>query len=111
MAAKQRDPLREQFWRDTIATWRASGLTVRDYCRRHELAETSFHHWQRVLRQRDAKPASQPAMPTFLPVTVIPGATFRVEVHCPSGHVVSLPNADATTLRQLFAALAPVPPC
>jgi transposase-like protein len=111
MAKRERDRAREQFWRETFSTWQASRLTVREYCQRHQLTETAFHHWRRELRRRDAKSAPRPATPTFVPVRVIPAATLAVEVRCPSGHVVSLPNADAVTLRALFAALAPVPPC
>jgi transposase-like protein len=107
MEAKQRDPQREQFWRDAMAAWQASGLSVRQYCRRHGLAEPSFYHWRRELRQRDIRPAA--AAPAFVPVTVVPAAT--VEVRCPSGHVVTLPAADAATLRTLFAALAPEASC
>ena len=111
MSAKQRDPVREQFWRDTIRDWQASGLSVRAYCLRHQRTETAFRYWQRELRLRDAKPASRPAGPAFVPVTVISAPMLSVEIRCPSGHVVSLASADAAMLRPLFAALAPVPPC
>ena len=110
MAAKQRDPTRERSWRETILDWQASGLSIRAYCRQRQLTETAFHYWRRELRRRDAKSAPRPAA-AFVPVAVIPAAILAVEVRCPSGHVVSLPHADAATLRALFAALAPVPPC
>ncbi len=103
MEAKQR----ERFWREAMAAWRASGLSVRQYCRRHGLAEPSFYHWRRELQQRHGRRA--PSSPTFVPVTVLPAATL--EVRCPSGHVVTLPTADAATLRMLFAALAPEASC
>ena len=48
------------------------------------------------------------ALPSFVSAYA---ATLAVEVRCPSGHVVTVPAADAAMLRQLFAALAPVPPC
>ena len=111
MAAKQRDPIRERSWREAILDWQASGLSIRAYCRQRQLTETAFHYWRRELRRRDAKSGPRPATSAFVPVTVIPAAAIAVEVRCPSGHVVSLPNADAATLRALFAALAPVPPC
>jgi hypothetical protein len=107
MAKLECDPSREQHWRAVVADWRASGLSVRAFCRRRQLAEPSFYFWRRELPKREKTP-TRPA-PTFVPLTVVPVAT--IEVHCPSGHVVTLPNADATTLRHLFAALAPVPPC
>jgi len=106
MAAKQRDPHLEQFWRDVMAGWSASGLTVRDYCRRHRITETAFHYWRRELRRRGT-PATSPA---FVPVTVVPAPMIAVEVRCPSGHVVTVPAADGEALRRVFAALAGGPP-
>src|SRR4051812_21210697 len=67
MDAKQR----EQFWREALAAWQASGLSVRQYCRRHDLAEPSFYHWRRELQRRVGRPASSSA-PAFVPVTVLP---------------------------------------
>lgn len=107
MAKLQRDPARERHWRVVLADWRVSGLSIREFCRRRQLAEPSFYSWRRELLKRDKAP-SQPA-PTFVPVTVVPAAT--VEVRCPSGHVVTLSSVDPATLRHLFAALAPVPLC
>jgi transposase-like protein len=108
MEVKQRDRQRERFWRDAMAAWQASGLSVRQYCRRHGLAEPSFYHWRHELQQRDARPTAA-APPAFVPVTVVPAAA--VEVRCPTGHVVTLPAADAATLRAVFAALAPEASC
>lgn len=123
MAKKFRDPALERQWRDRVAAWAASGLTMRAFCDRQQLTETTFRHWRRELRERDAASALPPSScvtgsssagpPTFVPVTIlpnaepaVPAATHAVEVRCPSGHVVSLPNVDAATLRGLFAALA-----
>src|SRR5262245_7835810 len=110
MVTKQRDPQREQFWRDVMAGWSASGLTVRDYCRHRRLTETAFFYWRRELRRRGVSPAPA-ASPAFVPVTVVPAPSIAVEVRCPSGHVVTVPAADGETLRRVFAALAEGPPC
>jgi transposase-like protein len=105
----QRDPTRERFWRSTLAAWRSSGDSVREFCGRRDLTETAFYFWRKELRRRDGERAVRPVTPTFVPVTVIPAAA--VEVRCPSGHVVTVPGCDGSLLRILFAALAPVPPC
>jgi hypothetical protein len=108
MAKHDRDPRREAAWREALAEFRTSGQSVREFCGQRRLAESAFYYWQRELLRRDAEPAA-PASPAFVPVTVVASAT--VEVRCPSGHVVSLANADLDTLRHLFAALAPAPSC
>lgn len=108
MAKQQRDPQRERLWREVVADFQRSGRTVREFCVQRRLPESAFHYWRRELLRRDAEPASS-SQPAFVPVTVLPAAT--VEVRCPSGHVVTLPNAEAETLRRLFAALGPEASC
>jgi transposase-like protein len=107
MAKQQRDPQREQSWREVIADFQRGGRTVREFCAQRRLRESAFHYWRRELQRRDAEPAVS-STPAFVPVTVIPAT---VEVRCPSGHVVTLPNAEIETLRCLFAALAPEASC
>lgn len=114
MARGQRDPELERQWRDRMARCQASGLTVREFCRRHGLLETSFYYWKRELRKRDAaapvtlkSSSTKNSRLTFLPLTVLPTPTLSVEVRCPSGHVVLLSACDAMSLSSLFAALDP----
>jgi hypothetical protein len=113
MAKGQRDPVREQLWRERMAAWRASGLSIRAFCLRHGLTETSFHYWRRELRAREEATAASPRArgssprPRFVPVVL----AAPVEVRCPTGHVVTLANADRAALGELFAALAEGTPC
>ena len=115
MARGQRDPALERRWRERVAQWQASGLSVRAFCVQHGLIETSFYSWKRELRARDAAASTAAARsssgkksrPAFIPLTVIPAATVAVEVRCPSGHVVLVSACDAAFLASLFAALNP----
>lgn len=73
MGKAQRDPAREEFWREALRRQRGSGLTVRAFCAREQLAETAFHAWRRILRERDAeRRQDRPAAPApaFVPVVV-----------------------------------------
>ena len=115
MAKKFRDPALERRWRDRVAAWAASGLSIRAFCDQHQLTETTFQYWRRELRERDAGSVPSLASPRFVPVTVrppgepvraVPASTGSIEVRCPSGHVVSLPNADVEMLRSVFTTLA-----
>lgn len=124
MARGQRDPALEQQWRERVAGWTSSGLSVRAFCLQQGLVETSFYYWKRELRARDAaaamivaakpparkRPVAKLPPPVFMPVTVIPTATLSVEVRCPSGHVVLLPACEIASLSSLFAALTPLAP-
>src|SRR5262245_7837342 len=109
MAKQQLNVAREQHWRELVAEWRASGLSVRAFCSQRPLRGANFYSWRRELQLRDARPTSS-APSAFVPVTVTPTKAM-VEVRCPTGHVVTVTNADRDTLRQLFAALAPEPSC
>jgi len=40
-----RDPKRERRWRTLLTKWTQSGLTVRDFCRRHTLSEICGAHY------------------------------------------------------------------
>ena len=107
MGKQQRDLAREQHWRSLVSEWQASGVSVREFCLQRQVKEASFYSWRRELQRRDPPSAAKSA---FVPVTVVPMAAL-VEVRCPSGHVITLPNANIETLRQLFAALTPESPC
>lgn len=115
MARGQRDPALERQWRERMAQWEASGLSVRAFCLRQGVTEPTFHYWKRELRARDQATAASSAQkssakqspPKFVPVTVLPAATVSVEVRCPSGHVVCLSSCEVSALASLFAALTP----
>ena len=104
MARGQRDPRRERFWRDVLRRQKGSGLTVRAFCAREQLAETAFHAWRRILRERDAEgrqgravpPAAAAPAPAFVPVVVREAersepADGRIVIDLRGGRVMRLP--------------------
>ena len=44
---------KEQYWRSHVDAWLASGLSIRAYCQRQGVIETSFYAWRRELNIRD----------------------------------------------------------
>ena len=44
MSSSQRDPARERFWREATSRQAASGLSVREFCRREKLGVRSVKH-------------------------------------------------------------------
>jgi transposase len=79
-------PVKEQFWRRTIADQARYGLSIKAYCQREGLELRNFHRWRQVLAQRDrevlsaqtvhsldsfTKPVNSSA---FLPVRVVQNA-------------------------------------
>jgi len=53
MARGQRDLGLERQWRERMAVWRASRLSVHDFCQQRGLTEPTFHYWRRELWLRD----------------------------------------------------------
>jgi hypothetical protein len=96
---------REQRWRQAIAGWMKSGLSIRAYCSRHHLSEPSFYAWRRELAKRDR---SQTPAPKFLPLQL--RAEPILEVALPNGLIVRSPaGVEAATVAALVAALRATP--
>jgi transposase-like protein len=111
---KPRDPLREQFWRRTIADQAQSDLTVQAYCRRQSLNPATFSFWRQELARRDARstptrvrerPTSSTELarsPAFLSVRVVQDASApiavspTIEIVLPSGPIIRITNGFST---------------
>jgi hypothetical protein len=57
---------RMQHWRQVLAGWRRSGLSVQWYCRQHQISELRFYLGRQKLQPR------KPGTTNFLLVQVIP---------------------------------------
>jgi hypothetical protein len=84
---------RDQFWRDTITTWKESGQSIRAFCATHGIAEATFFVKRRELadRERPLQPTAPTPRPSFAAVRVI--AEPVVEVVLPTGLLVRIPSA------------------
>jgi hypothetical protein len=112
---KPRDSQKERFWRQTISRWQKSGLTVRAYCRQHDLAEANFHAWRRTIAKRDNE-----VMP-FAAVRVLAdecdgltgqAAAGALELILGNRRVLRIgAGFDAATLQRLLPLLEEAPPC
>src|SRR5271167_3253899 len=111
MANPQRKAAKELFWREHLAAWRRSGLSVRAYCHRHALAQPTFYLWRRQLEQTAAAATpNQPATPTtaantpFLPLRLVGTMPNQplLELVLRGGRIIRVPNGFAPdALRQL----------
>jgi hypothetical protein len=83
-------------------------LSVRQYCRRHDLSEPSFYAWRRALPQRVAvRPATPSVRPLFVPLEVTdPTTAAGLEVVLANARTIRVrPGFDRDTLAQLVAVL------
>jgi hypothetical protein len=67
-----RDPVKEKYWREQIARWQKSGLSVRAFCAEHGVVETSFYAWRRelIIRARESGELEEQQNPEGTPNTV-----------------------------------------
>src|SRR3954466_945053 len=123
-AGKRRDPVKERFWRRTIADQARSGLSVRAFCEREGLEPWNFHWWRQALarRDREVSPAravaptnstNDPPVPSaFLPVRVLQDATALtaaatpIEILLPAGPTVRVARGfDPVALHAVLSVL------
>jgi hypothetical protein len=45
---------KELVWRQRVREQRQSGISIREFCRKHKLTETAFYFWRRELERRGA---------------------------------------------------------
>jgi transposase-like protein len=98
--------LRESDWRlGEVENWRASGLSVAEYCRRHDLCASTLYNWRR-LAACAAGSAGQPAEPVLFREIGHMEPRWAAEIALKSGVVVRLAaDADSRLLRELVEAL------
>ncbi|MCO6045265.1 hypothetical protein NG895_15240 [Aeoliella sp. ICT_H6.2] len=105
MAKKQRDPAKEGYWRKVLGRFAASGLSVREFCKREQLTESAFYAWRRTIDEREEAGGSQPA---FVPAVVTNDENYEtsVAVELPGGCLLRFSGPTATQqLAELIVAL------
>ncbi len=112
MANRMRSEVKERLWREQIASWQRSGLSIRQYCQQHQLNEANFYAWRRELTRRDEaggdRPVqrAKPSSVTWMPVTVMSSPEAVVEVQLPTGVVLRVPaGAESIVLERILTAL------
>jgi transposase-like protein len=127
MAKRERDAEKAQYWRLVLEEFAASGLNVREFCRREGLREPSFYAWRRELNQRDgaatssAKPnaqrrdrhvkkANEPATAGLVEVVTRPIAGARaIEIETPTGFTIRLgQEVDRELVASVLARMIPL---
>jgi transposase len=108
---------RQQFWRDHVAGWKSSGLSLRLYSERHGLKAGTLGSWNSRLKAQAADAPASSAGPevaaTFLvvhvaePTVSVPEPRDEgIELVLPRGCVVRIGRGfDAATLDRLLTVI------
>jgi len=99
----------ESVWRDRLARFRKSKLTVAEFCRQEGVSDPSFYQWRKRLDQGQVKSkqvqrssAPKAGQPPFVPVRVPPSAFAEVEF--PNGVRIRVPATNVEALRAAIQA-------
>lgn len=116
MARHQRDLDLERTWRRHVERQRANGLSVREYCFDHDLAESSFYYWRRTISERDRPTVAASALtttPAFVPVTLIdaPTDSSAIDIRLRGGQRLRVRAGCDTQLLAAVLALLEGQPC
>lgn len=104
------DVRKSRYWQKMIHEAARSGLSTREFCRRHKLHESQFYWWQRNLAaKRSAPPKQKPAAAaaSFALVSDAPDAAEAgIELLLGDGRRLRIrKGVDEFTLRAVLAAL------
>jgi transposase-like protein len=116
---------KERVWREAIADYQGSGVSVRAFCRGRQLNESSFYYWRKEIRDREAECKSG-VPPVLAPVVLVddpPGEAASqlstpqssatqpsavIEIVLDDGTTVRVPpGSTRTQLAVVFAVLEP----
>jgi transposase-like protein len=94
---------REEHWRERVAAYERSGLSVKQFCEQQQIREQSFYVWRKRLR-------NQPPMRFALVETGVAhpqvSAESGLELVLPTGERLRIgASVDPTTLRKVLEAL------
>ena len=98
----------ESVWRNRLAKYSKSSLSVTEFCRQQGVSVPSFYQWRKRLcgscSAAPAKPkkSSHAKKASFVPLGVSPAAL--VEIEFPSGVRVRVPASNLEALQQVITA-------
>jgi transposase len=106
------DAKKARYWQARLGEAARSGISIREFCRRHRLRESQFYWWQRKLKAgRDERTVRRPGVngnqASFALVSDEPGATdVGIELVLGDGRRLRIrQGVDEETLRAVLAAL------
>ena len=89
MANGRRDAAKGLLWRQALAKFAASELSVRRSCLQESLREPTFHAWRRELARRREQLSDGSVTPTFVPLVVNNRTTVIKTMQQPQAPVVA----------------------
>ncbi len=122
MTRQRRDLKKEELWRRVVRRQARSGLSVRAWCRKHNLQQSAFYWWRRELARRDVEAAettsahasTRSPSPAFVPVRLTEDGSAKsdpvIEIILTNGRRIRLRGAvNRQALTDVLAVLESKP--
>jgi len=111
----QQDKTKGRFWRRMVHGQARSGLSIRAWCRKHDLREPSFYWWRARLARTDRACKARPRKPMLVPVRATAegtaGAEGLIEIILSNDRRIRVRGlVDRQLLADVLAVLE-MPPC
>ena len=94
---------RRRYWRGVLMRQRRSGLSVAEFCRRHEMSPAAFYGWKRRLAGESSGKSTEVS---FVPLPLdqaVPPRAVEFSLQLPNGVQVTVPcNFDDAALERLL---------
>ena len=87
-----------EYWQEQMTNWKASGLKQTEFCQKNNLALSTFHKWQKKLR--DETPQDNNLLTPFIELPSEPTPAHSVEPDKPWDVELSLGHGIILRLRQ-----------
>jgi hypothetical protein len=90
-----------EFYRKFVAGFRSSGLTLSQYCQKHNVGESSFRKYHKQAVPHKAAPSKSPSLVRIVGDIAPPHRAPTVEILLPGGAVIRLLELNRATLDAL----------
>jgi hypothetical protein len=98
-----------KFWKTHIKTWKNSGLSQAEYCRRNDLKKTRFTYWKLKFDKQYLPQAFVEVSQATVKKAIESKAINPLMIHCSSGFTVEVPQSfSSESLKQILTVLKEV---
>jgi transposase-like protein len=101
----------ESRWREYVRQQSHSGLSIRAFCRRHDLSAVQFDFWKRQIKARDRESAVSSFRPSFVQLSSpAPAGSPPIELELSGGlRLLLRSGCDLQLLARIIQTLEPRP--
>lgn len=110
--ARPFDARKHELWRQRLARFRRSKLSVAEFCRSEQISQASFYQWRRKLDDRkpssnrkNAEQLEAPSAAHFVPLQVA-STPARLQLSFPNGAQLRIDVQDPLLLQAVVQAVA-----